>query len=176
MKFSVQGQYEELGDDELRITELPIGKWTRDYKNFLEDLAQKDIIDEIREHHEENKVDFRLIVPKLQEIASKPGGIEKHFKLSTTLAASNYVLFDHEGKLRRYQSAEAILEEWFPLRRTLYERRKEHQLAKLTKEHEMLRNKVRFIKAVIDHQINILRIKRKVIANTLKRENYTTMS
>jgi DNA topoisomerase-2 len=36
---------------ELTITELPIGKWTRDYKNFLEELAQKEIVEEIREYH-----------------------------------------------------------------------------------------------------------------------------
>lgn len=40
-----------MDDDELEITELPIGKWTRDYKTFLEEMAQKDEIDEIREYH-----------------------------------------------------------------------------------------------------------------------------
>jgi hypothetical protein len=28
-----------LGDNKVEITELPIKKWTRDYKNFLEELA-----------------------------------------------------------------------------------------------------------------------------------------
>lgn len=50
-KHSVCGIYNILDDDELEITELPIGKWTRDYKNFLEELAQKDEIEEIREYH-----------------------------------------------------------------------------------------------------------------------------
>ena len=40
-----------LSETELEITELPIGRWTRDYKNFLEELAQKDEVDEIREYH-----------------------------------------------------------------------------------------------------------------------------
>jgi DNA topoisomerase-2 len=35
----VSGVYNVLSEDELEITELPIGKWTRDYKNFLEELA-----------------------------------------------------------------------------------------------------------------------------------------
>ena len=55
----------EEGGDELEITELPIGKWTRDYKNFLEELATKDEIEEIREYHQENRVHFILKVPKL---------------------------------------------------------------------------------------------------------------
>jgi DNA topoisomerase-2 len=53
--YTIRGCYQVLGDhltsDELEITELPVGKWTRDYKNFLEELAAKDEIDEIREYH-----------------------------------------------------------------------------------------------------------------------------
>ena len=49
--YNVRGVYNIISEDELEITELPIGKWTRDYKNFLEELAQKDEIDEIREYH-----------------------------------------------------------------------------------------------------------------------------
>ncbi len=59
-KHFVTGVYNILEDDELEITELPIGKWTRDYKNFLEELAQKEEIDDFREHHEENRVHFVL--------------------------------------------------------------------------------------------------------------------
>lgn len=61
----VTGRYEVEEPDILRITELPIGKWTRDYKNFLEELAQGDEIEEIREYHEENRVAFALSVPNL---------------------------------------------------------------------------------------------------------------
>lgn len=51
--FIVKGVYRVLheGGDELEITELPIGKWTRDYKNFLEELAIKEEIEDIREYH-----------------------------------------------------------------------------------------------------------------------------
>lgn len=37
--YIVRGAWEVIGDDELAISELPIGKWTRDYKTFLEELA-----------------------------------------------------------------------------------------------------------------------------------------
>lgn len=45
------GNYNILDDNELEITELPVGKWTRDYKEMLEEMSQKDEIDEIREYH-----------------------------------------------------------------------------------------------------------------------------
>jgi DNA topoisomerase-2 len=68
------------------------------------------------------------------------------------------------------------MKEWFVLRENLYHRRKEHMLAKLKKEYETLRNKVRFIKEVINDTINIKRVKRIVIAKELKKRNYLTQS
>mmetsp|Transcript_10321 Transcript_10321/g.15809 ORF Transcript_10321/g.15809 Transcript_10321/m.15809 type:complete len:84 (+) Transcript_10321:2526-2777(+) len=64
-RFLVTGNYEILDDDTLEITELPICKWTRDYKTFLEELAQKDEIEEILEYHKEDRVHFVLKVPNL---------------------------------------------------------------------------------------------------------------
>ena len=59
------GTYNVVDDELLEITELPIGKWTRDYKNYLEELASKDEIEDIREYHQENRVHFELHIPKL---------------------------------------------------------------------------------------------------------------
>ena len=37
--YVFSGSYEVTGNDRLEISELPIKKWTRDYKTFLEDMA-----------------------------------------------------------------------------------------------------------------------------------------
>jgi DNA topoisomerase-2 len=37
-KFLLKGVYEILSDKQVRITELPIGTWTDDYKKYIEDL------------------------------------------------------------------------------------------------------------------------------------------
>lgn len=81
---------------------MPIGKWTRDYKNFLEELATKDEIEEISEYHQENRVHFKLKVPKLSEMDSNQ--IIKKFKLATSISTNNYVLFDFQNKIKRYES------------------------------------------------------------------------
>jgi DNA topoisomerase II len=41
-KFLVSGEFNRVGETELEITELPIGKWTRDYKAMLEEMAIKE--------------------------------------------------------------------------------------------------------------------------------------
>tara|TARA_B110000285_G_C15064308_1_gene584220 strand:+ start:1142 stop:1354 length:213 start_codon:yes stop_codon:yes gene_type:complete len=49
-------------------------------------------------------------------------------------------------------------------------------LSKLLKEYETLRNKARFIKAVIEEEVQIKRVKKKVIAGQLKIQKYTPQS
>jgi DNA topoisomerase-2 len=85
--YIVTGNYEIKDDITIEITELPIGKWTRDYKNFLEELSAKDEIDEIREYHMENRVHFVLTVPKLREL-ERTNSIMKYFKLQSTIPAT----------------------------------------------------------------------------------------
>ena len=67
-RYIVTGQYEIVDDDELHITELPIGTWTSDYKAFIEELALKEIVEDIKEYHTENKIHFVLKVPSLLQI------------------------------------------------------------------------------------------------------------
>ncbi len=63
---------DEDQDDVIEITELPVEKWTRDYKTMLEKMAsdkpasegatedpsQTRIIDDLREYHTQNRVHF----------------------------------------------------------------------------------------------------------------------
>jgi DNA topoisomerase II len=56
--YTVEGKYEARGT-KLAITELPIRKWTGDYKAFLESLIQtEDLIDDIKEYHKDNSINF----------------------------------------------------------------------------------------------------------------------
>lgn len=55
------------------------------------------------------------------------------------------------------------MQEFFVLREQLYERRKDYLLAKLRKEFETIENKVKFILAIINEEISINRVKRKVV-------------
>ena len=120
-----------LSETELEITELPIGKWTRDYKNFLEELAQKDEISEIREYHMENRVHFVLEVPNLKKYEATEGGILKKFKLQGSIPSTNYVLFDTKGRINRVGDEISIMSQYFTLRSDLYHKRKAYMLSRL---------------------------------------------
>jgi DNA topoisomerase-2 len=38
-KYLLKGRYEKIGDDKVRITELPIGTWTMPYITYMEELV-----------------------------------------------------------------------------------------------------------------------------------------
>ncbi len=52
--------YEE--DNRLDVIELPVKKWTKDYKNFIEEMMDDDeqpaLVDDLREYHTNNRVHF----------------------------------------------------------------------------------------------------------------------
>lgn len=51
-------------------------------------------------------------------------GLEKRFKLTSQFSTSNMVCFDMAGRIRKYNSAEEILTEFYDLRLTYYQKRK----------------------------------------------------
>ena len=85
-KWTQSVPFELLDDDDegtvLEITDLPIGKWTRDYKNFVEsDLVTKaELVDDVREYHAENRVHFKLSLTA-KGANYNNASIAKHFKL-----------------------------------------------------------------------------------------------
>jgi DNA topoisomerase-2 len=68
------------------------------------------------------------------------------------------------------------MEEFFGLRKTLYERRKDYMLAKLLKDFEMLSNKVRFINGIIKEEIKLNNKKRQVVIQMLKAKGFKTVT
>lgn len=86
------------------------------------------------------------------------------------------MLFDYEGKIKRYQSEEEIIREFFVLRKELYERRKLHMLASLRQQVETLSSKVRFILGVISEEIKVSRVKKSVLVAQLRSMGFKTAS
>ena len=86
------------------------------------------------------------------------------------------VLFDQNGKIKRYTSIEEILNIFYDLRLELYDKRKVYMLSILKKDLGILSNKVRFIKAVISEELILKNKKRAILVNELLDSGYDTMS
>lgn len=166
-KVECIGLIERTGPLTAVITELPVKKWTQDYREFLEEnmpkgQAKKDgnkILEDYTEHHTEMSVRFELTLAPHVEGLDKPGTLEKLFKLRSSLAMTNMVLFDTEGKIAKYESPNDIIKDFAKLRLEMYDKRKAWMLNKLNKESEILSAKARFIKLILEKKLVVKRRK-----------------
>lgn len=51
-------------------------------------------------------------------------GLLEFFKLTSKIHTSNMICFDFEGKIKKYDSAQEILEDFYPMRLAYYQKRK----------------------------------------------------
>ena len=51
-------------------------------------------------------------------------GLEEFFKLTSKMSTNNMICFDFEGKIKRYNTPEEMIEEFYPVRLAYYQKRK----------------------------------------------------
>jgi len=177
--FDNVGVIEKRGPTSLEITELPIKKWTQDYKEFLQGLLPTEgpgsgEIEDFKEYHTERSVHFIITVTEAQMQKLERTGFEKAFKLRSTLATSNMMFFDKDGKIQKFTSEQQILESFAELRLQYYFKRKDFLLERLRQQQEILSEKARFIEMVITEKLKVKNRKREALIEDLKKNNFRT--
>jgi DNA topoisomerase-2 len=154
--FFTQGVATRLTKTSIEITELPVGTWTNDYKEFLVELVKDGSIKSFSEHHTSTAVRFEVNAPQVWVDAVEKAGLEKTLRLITPVSTKNMHAFDKECKIKLYLTAEDMVEEHFHVRRRAYYVRKELMAAKLAREARINNNKSRFISGILDGSISII--------------------
>jgi DNA topoisomerase-2 len=154
-----KGVYRWLDDQTVEITELPIGTWTEDYKDFLETMITNGLnnLKYIENHYTSKNVRFVLHFSTSVK-AKIEGKFETLFKLASSknLSINNIHLFSNEGAIQRYESTSEIIKEWAETRILKYFERKMYQIKIMEKDAKVLSNKMRFILDVIAGKIQIM--------------------
>ena len=190
--YMSKGIYEIINDTSLRIIELPIGKWTDDYKKFLDSLLpeiknkslenkskQTKFINDYINNSSDKDIDFTIHFDKgflnsLQWDDDKNiDGIEKFFKLTTTkgLSLNNIHLYNDKNKIKKYNNITEIYDEFYIVRYSLYEKRKKYELENLHNELTILKSKMKFINDVITEKLIVFRKKKIEIVKELLKMN-----
>ena len=180
--FIVKGKYEIIGQDKIRVTELPVGYWTNDFKEYLEELSDgvdsktgKKIIPVVKDYDDMSKdttIDFTITLQKgkLEELGEE--GIYKQFKLISSLSTTNMHLFDAEDKLKKYSSIVEIIDDYFLKRLEMYVTRKQCLIEHVEKELLLLKNKVKYIEEILDGTIDLRRKSSEEINKMLSDKKY----
>ena len=163
--YSVRGLVEVVDgeQDTVYISELPVGKWTAEVKQYLEEQITAGAVKDFKEYHKDNTVAFVVELTPAAMVKALETGLEKYFRLESSLSTTNMVLFDRRGGLKRYDTPVEIMKEFYGIRLEYYDKRKQYLVSKLTSELERLDNRVRFILAVIKDELKIRNVKRAVI-------------
>ena len=202
-KYLFKGCYTILDDKKIRITELPVGTWTDDYKKFLENLIEphaagdkgkekdkdKDgaassapIVKEYNDMSTDTHVDITVtmaanIIKTYSEKATEfeCNMLEKVLGLYTTQSTTNMNLFDAKEKLVKYSSAEEIADSYSVTRLEFYAKRKDALIAALRKELMVLSNRARYITELLEDKIDLRRKTNKQLVELLKERKYDSM-
>jgi DNA topoisomerase-2 len=190
-KVTTKGLYEFFDDEgcRVRITELPVGVWTKRYKEFLEKMLERDtkepaakgkkkdsdsasiasgtvkMLRSFQEAYTDVAVEFVLTLDAsyYHEARTFPAEFEKKFRLTKSTTLSNMVAFDVDGRLKRFGSVGSILETFYVRRISGYATRKANELARLDFEAAELDARVRFVRAVVDGSLVVMKVKKEVL-------------
>ena len=79
------------------------------------------------------------------------------FKLSSsrTVDTRNMVLYNKDLILKKYDNSEHIIEEYYHIRLDIYEKRRLHLIDSKTKEMNILEDKVKFIEANVNNDLDM---------------------
>jgi len=191
-KYLFKGKYEKLASDKIRVTELPIGYWTDDFKEYLESLTEtvdkngkkiNPIVKEYDDMSRDTTVDFIVTLHKgklaeLEAVSLDHGcnGLEKQLKLFTTNNTTNMHLFDAHDKLKKYEKVQEIINDYSVTRVELYQKRKEYLIGALSQDLMLLSNKSRYITELLEGSVDLRRKKKEEVVQMLKNKKYETVN
>ena len=133
------------------VTELPIGVWTNNFKEFLEKMLDEEKIADVKNYSTPKDVHFVI-----QEFEGGMECTDETLKLHSYVHTSNMVLFDDKNKLSKYDTVNEIMDKFCEVRYEYYIKRKKHQISGLEEEIRFLSNKERFITEVKSGEITLI--------------------
>ena len=147
------------------ITEIPIGMKIQDLQETLNKMREEKKIKSYKNYSTAN--DTHYIVQK-SDIELNTDTL----KLYSHVLSSNMVLFDGNGKIKRYQTIEDIVEDFCAIRLRYYTLRKQRLVQDL--EHRLIiaENKKRFIDEVMNDELILKRKKMEEIVRELSAKGY----
>ena len=171
-KWLIKGCYEIIDKKTIRVTELPIGIWTDDYKKYIEDLIDNDKKKTKKETYVKDYIDMSTDVNvditivfnegKIAELQEKQSdyscnALEKVLKIYVTKTTSNMHMFDENEKLKKYNNVSEIIDNYVKVRMKVYNDRKNYQIQLLKQEVILVTNKARFIDEILNDKIDLRR-------------------
>lgn len=183
--FECKGKLEIINHNTIKVTEIPVGEWSYNYREYLDKLTVEDIkkpkkgkiVYSYKDNSGNNSIDITIefISGILQDLIKK-NNLEKVLKLNKNINISNMYLYNPKQQLTKYNKVSDILEDFYIYRLSVYELRKKYYVDFLTNQMLILKYKVQFIKLKIENKIIIEKRKKNDVLDDLEKMKFPKLS
>lgn len=142
-QISITGKIEVVNTTTIKITEIPVGVYLDQYKEVLNALEDEGIIKDYQDDSSEDGFDFKIQAPRSTTSLSQEE-LLKLFKLISR-NTENYTVWNTDGVLTRYDTAEDIVVDFVEWRLARYEDRRLKLIDITTNDIAWASMKIRFI-------------------------------
>lgn len=150
------------------IKEIPIDSSIDNYKTFLEKKIENKEIKDMKNLSTANTAHFEF---QLTE-NNKNGFSMEEYKLISSISLNNMVLFNLNNKIEKYKSVDDIILDFYSFRLELYKERVQFLIRDLQRRKLILENRSRFIMAIVNNEICLIKINEEEVNKSLEQKNY----
>lgn len=176
-KYIINGKWERKNKT-IVITELPIGVWITQYKEYIEKKIKDEnasVITDIKNMSLDENTNIKIVITfKSDDILDKlieNNELETLLKLTKTQSHNNMYLFNNKS-LKKYNSLNEILLDFYDKRLEFYKLRKQNCINILKNELIILEQKSKFVADFINEKIIIIKKEINEIDKQLENNNY----
>lgn len=180
-RYEIRGLWKLIGEKIIQVTELPVNISILSFKEHLENLVgdreKRYGVKKFSNKSTDDTVDF--IIEFFEKIsidtAEKLSDFETKMKLIKIIGTNNMYLFTENLQLRKYDTIEDILIDFYNIRFNYYILRKDMILRKNKSDLTILTSKQLFIREYMHGTLEINNQKKAFIENLLNARNYPTL-
>lgn len=165
-RWIIRGCFNKVNTSTIKITELPISMTYEKYEDILDKLVDDKIIVSY-ENNCKDSIDYTIKMTRSDLEKYSEDDLFKLLKLEE-YSTEIYSTLDENGKLKIFENIPDIINYFVNFRLTYYVKRKEYLLNKLNRELNILSNRGKFIKAIIDGKLKINNIPKEQIVTSIE--------
>ena len=169
--YQVSGMYKVDSNKKIvTVSELPVGEWTNNYKQYLEKMLDSD---SNFSSYDNNSTDEKVLITlKFKKIPNK---LDDKLKMNKKINLTNLHAYTEKGNIQKFKNIDEIITNFYSVRLAGYYKRKEYLLEIYKNQMDIMKYKVKFIKEIIKKTLVINNKKKAIIENELEEKKYPRM-
>lgn len=172
LTWKIRGIIQDEGTYFYRITEVPYGEDRAGYVSILNELCDKNIIQDYDDLCSDKGFEFLVKVSKAQKEEIKAKDPIKVFKLERQVT-ENLTMIGHDGKIKIFDDIDSVIKYFVEYRVTKVAEGIALDISKLEHRLKVAEDKMKFIKACIDGKVKFGSVKKQELLDFIEK-NITT--